>query len=45
VTAFGFALPHFASYRSVWASLQAMTWLYAVLVGVAAAASLASYWS
>jgi hypothetical protein len=23
--AFGFALPHFASYRSVWASLQAMT--------------------
>jgi len=42
--AFGFALPHFASYRSVWASLQAMTWVYIVLVGVAAAASLASYW-
>jgi putative heme transporter len=42
--AFGFALPHFASYRSVWASLQAMTWFYAVLIGVAAAASLASYW-
>jgi putative heme transporter len=42
--AFGFALPHFASYRSVWASLQAMTWVYVVLVCVAAAASLASYW-
>ena len=41
---FGFALPHFASYRSVWASLQAMTWLYVLLIGVAAAASLASYW-
>ncbi len=44
VAAFGFALPHFASYHSVWASLQAMTWPYAVLVGVTAAASLASYW-
>src|SRR5580693_9843992 len=42
--AFGFALPHFASYHSVWASLQAMTWPYVLLVGVAAAASLASYW-
>ena len=42
--AFGFALPRFASYRSVWASLQAMTWPYALLIGVAAAASLASYW-
>jgi hypothetical protein len=42
--AFGFALPHIASYRSVWASLQAMTWPYAVLISVAAAASLASYW-
>jgi putative heme transporter len=42
--AFGFALPHFASYRSVSASLQAMTWLHVVLVGAAAAASLASYW-
>jgi uncharacterized membrane protein YbhN (UPF0104 family) len=44
VAAFGFALPRFASYHSVWASLQAMTWPYALLVGVAAAASLASYW-
>ena len=44
VAAFGFALPRFASYHSVWASLQAMTWPYALLIGVAAAASLASYW-
>jgi putative heme transporter len=42
--AFGFALPRFASYHSVWASLQAMTWPYVLLVSVAAAASLASYW-
>jgi uncharacterized protein (TIRG00374 family) len=42
--AFGFALPRFASYHSVWASLQAMTWPYVLLVGVAAVASLASYW-
>jgi len=42
--AFGFALPHFASYRSVWGSLQAMTGLEATLIGIAAAASMASYW-
>jgi putative heme transporter len=42
--AFGLALPRFASYHSVWASLQAMTWVHAVFVGTAAAASLASYW-
>jgi putative heme transporter len=42
--AFGFALPRFASYHSVWASLQAMTWPDALLIGAAAAASLASYW-
>ena len=41
---FGFALPHFASYRSVWASLNAMTWAQALLVAVAAAASMASTW-
>jgi uncharacterized membrane protein YbhN (UPF0104 family) len=41
---FGFALPHFASYRSVWASVQAMTWPQALLVAAAAAASMASYW-
>ena len=34
---FGFALPHFASYRSVWASMQAMTWAQALLVAAAAA--------
>jgi putative heme transporter len=44
VAAFGFALPRIASYRSVLVSLQAMTWPYALLIGVAAAASLASYW-
>jgi putative heme transporter len=42
--AFGFALPRFASYHSVWHSLQAMTGLGAALVGIAAVASLASYW-
>jgi uncharacterized membrane protein YbhN (UPF0104 family) len=41
---FGFALPRFASYRSVWASLDAMTWPHALLVGTTAAASMASYW-
>ena len=39
---FGFALPHFASYRSVWASMGAMTWAQALLVAAAAAASMAS---
>ena len=39
---FGFALPHFASYRSVWASLYALTWTQALLVAAAAAASMAS---
>jgi putative heme transporter len=42
--AFGFALPHVASYRSVWASLQAMTWPHATLVATAAAASMIAYW-
>jgi putative heme transporter len=41
---FGFALPRFASYRSVWASLDGMTWPQALLVGITAAASMASYW-
>src|ERR1700751_5668125 len=41
---FGFALPRFASYRSVWASLDGMTWPHALLGGVTAAASMASYW-
>jgi hypothetical protein len=29
---FGFAVPHFASYRSTWASMHAMTWAQALLV-------------
>jgi len=41
---FGLALPHIASYRSVWVSMRGMTWSYALLVAAAAAASLASYW-
>jgi uncharacterized membrane protein YbhN (UPF0104 family) len=41
---FGVALPRIASYHSVWDSLQAMTWFYVVLIGVAATASLVSYW-
>jgi putative heme transporter len=42
--AFGFALPHIASYRSVWTSIQAMTWPWALLVGTVAAASMVAYW-
>jgi uncharacterized protein (TIRG00374 family) len=41
---FAFALPHFASYRSVWASVQMMTWLQVLLVVMAAAASLVAGW-
>ena len=41
---FGFALPRFASYRSVWASLDGMAWPQALLVGATAAASMVSYW-
>src|SRR5580704_7741857 len=41
---FGFALPRFASYGSVLSSVGAMTWPQALLVGVAAAASMASTW-
>ena len=44
VAAFGFAVPHVASYRSVWASMQAMTWPHTLLVAAAAAASMVSYW-
>lgn len=42
--AFGFALPRVASYRSVWASVQAMTWPHALLMAIAAVASMSSYW-
>ena len=41
---FGLALPHFASYRSVWASVQTMTWPAVSLVVMAAAASLVAGW-
>ena len=41
---FGFAVPHFASYRSVWASMGAMTWPQVLLVAAAAAASMATTW-
>ena len=41
---FGFALPHFASYRSVWASMTGMTVPQAALVIAAAAASMATTW-
>jgi putative heme transporter len=41
---FGFALPRFASYRSVWAIIQMMAWQQVLLVITAAAASLASGW-
>jgi uncharacterized membrane protein YbhN (UPF0104 family) len=42
--AFGLALPRVASYRAVWASMDAMTWPYALLVATAAAASMMTYW-
>jgi uncharacterized protein (TIRG00374 family) len=41
---FLFALPRFASYRSVWASMHAMTWPQALFIAAAAAASMASAW-
>ncbi len=41
---FGFALPHVASYQSVWASVQVMTWLQVLLVVIAAGVSLAAGW-
>jgi uncharacterized membrane protein YbhN (UPF0104 family) len=41
---FGFALPRFASYRSAWASMGAMTWPQALLVAAAAAVGMVSSW-
>ena len=41
---FGFAVPHFASYQSAWASMHAMTWAQALLVAAAAIASMTSTW-
>ena len=41
---FGFAIPRIASYRSVWASIQVMTWPHILLIAAAAAVSMISYW-
>src|SRR5690242_5829474 len=41
---FGFALPRFASYHSVWASMGAMSWPSALFVAAAAAGSMVSSW-
>jgi len=41
---FGFALPRFASYRSAWASMDAMTWQQALLVAAAAVGSMVFSW-
>jgi uncharacterized membrane protein YbhN (UPF0104 family) len=41
---FGFAVPHFASYRSAWASMHAMTWAQILLVAAVAIASMISTW-
>src|SRR5207248_1291134 len=41
---FGFALPRFASYHSVWASLRAMAWPQVALVAGTAAVSMISVW-
>lgn len=41
---FVFALPHFASYRSVWSSVQVMTWPRVLLIVIAAAVSLIAGW-
>jgi len=41
---FGFAVPHFASYRSAWASMHAMTGAQALLVAAVALASMISTW-
>jgi uncharacterized membrane protein YbhN (UPF0104 family) len=42
--AFGLALPHIVSYRSVWASVHTMTWPHVLLVAIAAVASMVAYW-
>jgi len=39
------ALPRFASYRGVWASIDAMTWPQALLIAAAAAGSMVSSWT
>ncbi|MDX6396288.1 MAG: hypothetical protein QOJ73_7351 [Streptosporangiaceae bacterium] len=44
VATFWFAIPHFASYRSVWASMHAMTPIQALLIAAAAVVSMVSSW-
>jgi putative heme transporter len=44
VATFGFALPHLASYRSVWATIGAMALVQVLVLAVAAAGSLVAYW-
>jgi len=39
------ALPRFASYRGVWASIDAMTWPQALLIAAAAVGSMVSSWT
>ena len=41
---FGFALPRLASYRSVWATIEVMTWGQGLLLAAATAASLLTGW-
>ncbi len=41
---FGFGLPRLASYRSVWASIEVMTWAQALVVAAAAGASFVASW-
>jgi len=41
---FGFAVPHFASYRSAWASMHAMTWAQTLLIAAVAIVSMISTW-
>jgi superfamily II DNA/RNA helicase/uncharacterized membrane protein YbhN (UPF0104 family) len=44
VATFCFAIPHFASYRSVWASMGSMAGPQLLLIAVAAVASMVSCW-
>jgi len=44
VATFGFALPHLASYRSVWATIEAMSGGQVLMLAAAAAVSLLTGW-
>jgi len=41
---FAFALPRFASYRSAWANIDAMTWQHALLIAATAVGSMVLSW-